>query len=281
MANEAEVPLVQDPARDPQGLGLAIRKLAMIINSLIRKGQLSRTRDPLIKGDVWEISGAGGDLTDGVYTNATVTVVDGAITNVANGSSGNSGWEATFTKPVLADFTPVNDTNYTASDETNGVFLWKPTPSGSDDNCLMVQTPPAGDWDLVARMQLIFLDDGNQYGGICLYESATGKLYTFGVIAGNEGRMLSIRWNSVTSYNSDSKGVLFTHRNLWFKIHYDNTGGTYQPWWSWDGFTWMKFGAAINKTPIFTTAPDRVGFFSNAAGGNANGGVLCMSFDCS
>jgi len=280
MANEAEVPLVQNPAKDPEGVGLVIRKLAMIANSLMRKGQLVRTRDPLIKGDVWSIEGAGGGLTPGVYSNATVTVdADGAISDVTAGS-GNSAWEHAFTKPVLADGTLVNDSLYTSSDDANGLFLWRTTPAGSDQVCLfnLNAALPTPTWSLVGRVQLIFLDDGNQYGGIHLYESGTGKIFTFGVIAGNEGSLRSILWTNVTTFNTNSKTVLCTLRHIWLRIDYDGTN--YTPYWGLDGYSWVQFGAPVAKTTPFTTEADKVGFFSNAAGGNANGGVLCMSLEC-
>ena len=66
MGKDAEVPLVQDAKKDPEGVTRAIRKLAMIANSLIRRGFLRRTS----KVD-FEIITSGGNGTVQSIANGT------------------------------------------------------------------------------------------------------------------------------------------------------------------------------------------------------------------
>lgn len=87
MGKDAEIPLAQDVKKDPAGASRSLRKIAMVINSLIRRGFLKRTGV-----SDFEIVGAGGNGTVTSLANGTGLVFSPSpITGNGTLSIGNTG----------------------------------------------------------------------------------------------------------------------------------------------------------------------------------------------
>jgi hypothetical protein len=227
-------------------------------------------------------SGGGLDLTTtavtpGSYTLSSITVgSDGRLTSASSGSSGNQA-ENSWTTPTVAALTFVNNTNYTTTDDTNGVFVQRTASlANSDSLCLAHKTIPAGTWDLIVRIIPYWADDVFAHGGVHLYESGTGKIMTFGNQGTSGGQRLNtLKFTNTTTFSASQKTVACTHRYLWYKVHYDTTNITW--YMGMDGYSWVQWDA-VSKTSFFTTAPTHGGFFIDGYGTNFGAAIKCLSF---
>lgn len=79
MAKDAEIPVILDPSKDPKGLARFTRKVAMMLNALVRNGSVQRGQIIGIKGDTFFIPGAtGGSVTSVGLSMPTEFIVAGS-----------------------------------------------------------------------------------------------------------------------------------------------------------------------------------------------------------
>lgn len=292
MGKDAEVPLVGD-AKDPKRIAKFGRKVAMVINSLIRGGFITRVKGPTdISGNTYVLgsgTSVGLTLSDGVTTvlnvndilftsGATLTTPGLGQADIAIAGGGGSGWEHPFTKPTVGGVAQVNTTGFTATDDTNGLFLWRSGALSASDNLSLAHLAiPSGAWSNTIRIQSLWGDDGFAQGGAHLYESGTGKIITWGCQGAGTGQRLCVnQFNSITSFSSQPKSIPMTERPTWLRITYDGTAN-YTFFWSMDGYSWVIFGGNLPKTSFFTTGATHAGFFLNPNTSAIVTGVKCMS----
>lgn len=91
MGKDAEVPLVSDPAKDPKRMAAFTRKVAMMLNSLVRNGSIRRNQTAGIKGDTFTIPGATGGTVVNLANGTGLVASPSPITANGTLSIGNTG----------------------------------------------------------------------------------------------------------------------------------------------------------------------------------------------
>jgi trimeric autotransporter adhesin len=84
MARDVEIPVVLDPAKDPKSLARFTRKVAMMLNSMVRNGSIQRVQVVGIKGDVFIIPGATGGSVSSLTAGPGIILTPDPITSTGS-----------------------------------------------------------------------------------------------------------------------------------------------------------------------------------------------------
>lgn len=212
----------------------------------------------------------------------------GAMTNVvASAGGGATPSLASFTPPVLADFSWVTTQGGAAAVQVlAAIALTAPTSAGDTLRCfgqligadtvLVAAIAPSGN-----------LPQNYLLSGVGLLESGTGKIITLHVpnvaaISGGvplRGNVEVDQWTSSTAFDSavasagGSAGLVIGGGQLaWFKITL--TGGSLTFYYSTDGHNFIQLYQQATAA-FFTVGPDNWFFFSDAS--NSGGTQSCVT----
>lgn len=171
---------------------------------------------------------------------------------------------------VVADFTWVNQGSSTAAD-VNGFILFKGAAGAGADVHALVVSAPTAPYTLTAAVstfhELVSEGSGQPRGGLVFRESGTGKLLVFMVrqITGTAGiTIVTQRFTDPTTFSSEVDLTTFAipPGMIWLRIENDDTDLKFYA--SSDGVNW-KQAYTEGKAAFFTTAPDQIGFGTNAS----------------
>lgn len=172
---------------------------------------------------------------------------------------------------TVSDFTWVNQSTATATDETWGGITMTAPSIGAFNHRLLVQTAPTAPWTLTAHVQFgpgyRYFDATGSIMGICARENSTGKFQSCAIRIGD--KVAGWQWTSPTLFSA-TLGTAFDHRtdNVWLRLEDNNTNMIASC--SSDGINWFELGSEARGTFPTGSNMDEVGFFIDSASGNAN-----------
>jgi hypothetical protein len=169
------------------------------------------------------------------------------------------------TEPILTDFTWVNQG--TATTNTTGGGIAMITPSGSENNRLLVKSAPTAPYTVTIAMT-VWTNDGNYEGGGMLVRNNTSGKFIVWKVGWSDGlKVLVDQWNSPTSYSFGVSGNHYYSRGpmIWLRITDNATNRIY--YLSYDGINFTQF-LSESRTTFIT--PDQIGIFvhNNAVAAN-------------
>ena len=187
--------------------------------------------------------------------------------------STGAAWQSFFgpvwhlTTPALGDYTWVNQGTSSVSDSQGYPIMTVTAQSYPNLRMLVRSLPAASGYTITTAIwSPVVRDYASTFYGVCLYDSAGGKLVTLRVMPG-DNRIAMTRWNSVSSLDGDytilveNTTLQTTPVVLWVKIQDNTTDRIVSV--SRDGFNWSVF-YSVGRTNFVT--PDRFGFFVNHNG---------------
>lgn len=196
----------------------------------------------------------------------------GQSTSIPGGGGGGSGsgipLPVTIVKPVLGDFTAINQNDTTATSETYGVVV-SHTNNTSPDLSLWVKTAPATPYTITAYVSMTpqyTVATGQYDAGLAFRESATSKIIVFMLrwdpALATNGRLQVDKYTNATTFSSNAMQdedafAALTVTGFWLRI--EDTGTNIVFYASGDGARWESVFSEARGT-FFTTAPDQVGF---------------------
>jgi N-acetylglutamate synthase/N-acetylornithine aminotransferase len=168
--------------------------------------------------------------------------------------------------PTVGSLTWINQGTATASNPDNLLLM---QDTGNNGNIrLLVATAANANFVFTARIMPTLPNVANTRVGICMRESATGKIQDLVVIggqttaaAGNTGTAIAIdSWTDATTFSGNIQNTVpivstFTF-GVWLRMQYDGTNVI--SFVSGDGEFWYQVGSSA-KTVSFTTAPNQYG----------------------
>lgn len=176
------------------------------------------------------------------------------------------------TPPAVSDFAWTNQGSATAVDR-DGIVMTAPDSSG--DSIRILSKAKAGSTYTVTAMFRGLHPSDNYYGyGLCLVDSASGKLITFK--SGTTGSIAVENWNSPTSFlntASPISGNINTQRNslIHLRIIQNGTNRLYQA--SVNGYDWITTHSTTNSNFIGET---HVGLIVHTNRSGASASVIQM-----
>jgi hypothetical protein len=172
-------------------------------------------------------------------------------------------------------WTNVNSTNLTLT-VTNSRLLLETTAEGAGDHVHPVvrSVPGSTPWEVTCQLSFSFYSENFFLMGLCLRDSSTGRLVTFGpgYISG-VGQVYVYRFSLPTGGTNaelDSDGLTFT--GLYLRVKDDGTDHLFYT--SPDGFVWTL--QHQQSRTVYLATPDQVGVF--VYNSNSNFGTKA-SFD--
>jgi hypothetical protein len=171
--------------------------------------------------------------------------------------------------PVAADFPRwVNQGDATITDNKGAPFLFAPVNTNSNLRC-RVKDYPAGSFTVeMAYVLNAWGYNGTAMGGLCIRDSISQRLVTFGPYFYNgDLQVQAYNCNSPTSTSGGVTGSAATHWGetalLWLKYYDDGTTNRVISC-SVDGYNWSQI-VSISRTDWLV--PNEIGFFVNAYAG--------------
>jgi hypothetical protein len=163
--------------------------------------------------------------------------------------------------PSVGSLTWVNQGTATASDSYGGIFM-STASTASDSNRILVKSAPATPWTFTVKYQIGTMAANFLNSGICLRESSTGKLISWGLCYNTSGSVgwtsLVSRWNSPTSYSSSPLvAVLGTPSAFFYRVTDNGSNLIYSA--SLNG---QDFSIALlteSRTAFLASGPNQVG----------------------
>lgn len=208
-------------------------------------------------------------LAPGTAGNVLTTAGAGADPSWAAGGGGGGGGrntEATWTKPVIADFgTTVNITRSSLTNGTNALVV--DYPGANANNELYLKAAPATPYDVCMRYKMFIDNSGTQAQfGLVFRNSTSGKIVILGEIAFQGSNILAQNWTSATVFSGTLLNTAFwpSGPSLWLRMSNDGTNINF--YCSPDGWNWQKVAAAATLAS-FIGAVDQVGFYAFAGAG--------------
>lgn len=222
--------------------------------------------------------GAGSWSRLGVGTAGQILRTNGTGQNPAwatlSGGGTDAGvFEASPTKPLLADFTLENAGTASAADGTFGIVLTMPSSTVNVRFLRYTAGLPGSSWDVRIRSSLVtpYATSNIHHGCILLRNSSTGRIITF---AQNNANVLSQNWSSYTAFASGvfSFPAVYGLQGFWKRITCDGTNLTF--FTSANGVDWAQVGAVT--LAAYISSVDQIGFGSlnGAASGVTNADVF-------
>ena len=172
--------------------------------------------------------------------------------------------------PPTSDWSWANQDGAVVDDGTYGFLtLIQSTSKTFDQMQCRVRSAPSTPWTLDVLLTVEHLPRGTLDGGLCLKDSASGRLIKvqFTYVSANY-RIYISKMNDETSYNSYYRrwGATVEWSGLrmpvWFRITDDGTNLNFYD--SPDKQAWsLKYGP-VSRTNFLTNGPDQIGYFVNA-----------------
>lgn len=179
------------------------------------------------------------------------------------GSSGLFDGEPSI-KPILSNFTWLNQGSATATQRDWGISLSNP-PSTTDNLRMLYVSTPSTPYTVTMRFKAFLLRQNFYACGFFWRESSSGKIQTADLGTNSTTNALNIaitNWNSATSFNSSVISFSLMDWVEWMRIIDDGTNRIAQI--SMNGYDWSTYYSAARTTFI---TPDQLGFFINVFGG--------------
>lgn len=173
--------------------------------------------------------------------------------------------------PINGNFAWVNQGPATVTATGGALVLASGGHAASDNLRIRKKATPSTPYTVTIRME-----GGGYLGvnylqyGLCLRDSASGKVVTWAVGYGNTIR--GTKWNSPTAYSADYSNYPF-YGQPWLRIQDDGTNRSV--WTSFDGMTFYRL-SSISRTDFIT--PDEIGFFVNANNASADQNMSLLSW---
>jgi hypothetical protein len=233
------------------------------------------------KGDLAVASGADAASRLGVGSNGQVLTADntmplGVKWDTPTGGTGG-GWAplvSPLSKPVLSDYTWVNQGTAAATDLSNALLLEQSAVSGNNYR-MLVRAAPATPWTLTIAFQPHTARQSGNAHGLVLRESSTGKFIAMHMIIA----ALSVTYyDNPTTTNttpiSGSVGVNYLQGPLWwFRVNDDGTNLAFRV--SGNGVVWAQIGS-FGRALHLASGPDQIGLGVQSA--NATWGVSSATY---
>jgi hypothetical protein len=206
-------------------------------------------------------------LDGGSGSTLWVKSAGGQATPNANGWSvagGGAGGTDPITPPVNGDFAWVNQGGASVTVTGSNIYIKDPGGSATDHLRLRVKAVPVAPYTVTIGFIPAILQLNNLSVGLCLRDSASGKIVSLDY-TNNAGPLIAAtKWNSPTSFNASYSTAAMhpTGAVLYFRIADDGVNRVSS--WSFDGVNFNQF-FSVGRTDFIT--PDQIGFFAN--GNNA------------
>jgi hypothetical protein len=178
--------------------------------------------------------------------------------------------EGLLVKPVVSTFSTTADpttasTALVATDNDFGIRLSKTATANGTNNVggIFKSIPVTSNWTATTYVRRRSMSQNFLMGGLCLRESATGRLMhqTLSNIAGAGAGVQN--WGSNVSFNGETFYINEVLDACWLRIEKVAASSKYIFGWSYDNVTWSTpFSATL--TSLFTTAADQIGFAVNS-----------------
>ncbi len=180
--------------------------------------------------------------------------------------------------PVLSDFTAVNATGSTTTQEGNTILMVVNATNSGNNLHIQKMAAPAAPYTVIMAIKTgpFFLDSNNGVG-ICLRKNSDGKLVTHYVNARISRAWELDTWSDETNFNSQPTTQIlgFTMDVMWLKVEDDNTNRKY--FISQDGLYWVQLYSEARTTYI---TADEIGFFMNYRdNGGLKGAMRVLSWE--
>jgi len=161
-----------------------------------------------------------------------------------------------FDPPSASAFTWFNQGSATLFDHGDA-FTIQGYPSSGDHLRIVEKTIPTAPYMVTACVRYTAHAVNYVRGGMCLRDSAGGRVRTFGWIYGT--RIQLMHYNNADSYNGTSSEIDVSsgaNNLMWFRIYDDNTNRIY--YWSHNGVTWVPYYSESRSNWL---TPDKIGFY--------------------
>jgi hypothetical protein len=216
-----------------------------------------------------------GGTTGQSLTKNSNTAYDVVWATVSGGGA-SFPWMPTFTPPVAADFSWVNQGTATL-DSSNPACIYLTAPAAGN-NLRILKQALSGSKTLTVGYSALFLNLGYQGRGVVLYDSSLGKAVTFLLVSFSNliGYYVS-EFTSVSSGGSDIFSSLTTQPPCiaWMRIVYTSVSNVLFQF-SMDGAHWKDLTTAFDFSAFFT--PDSIGFCVNPNAGPYDTDMAVVSF---
>jgi len=192
----------------------------------------------------------------------------------AGGGVGGNG-VFSYTAPVLANFSWVNQGTATATQNGNTVFLVAPPVSGDQYRCLVKSIPSSP-----TTITIWFASSPGFYNymqtGLVLRESSSGKMVNWAIVMQpSQQQLTAAKLNSSTSFNAIYSAINIGMRSDGFGLRIRIASGTRYFDYSTDGLNWVNL-YSISNTDFIT--PDQVGFYANSNNTTAPAFMSLLSY---
>lgn len=172
-----------------------------------------------------------------------------------------------LTIPAVSQFTWVNQGTATAVDDGDGSGVYiQDQLNNANSIAALVKALPGTTFTAEMLFDFNSMCFANMQQGICLRESATGKLAVLQTITNSSNfDVLSAKYTNPTTFSADFYWHTARYNGIppkGFKL--TGNGATTAAFVTYDGVHWIPYGSTTPTLAThFTTAPDQVGFFVN------------------
>lgn len=178
-------------------------------------------------------------------------------------------WMGGFTTPPTTAWSWDNQNTSTITDQTGankGLYLEETTQTTPEEINVYHRAAPSTPWTLEACFILQGWCNDKHQGGLCMRESATGKIVTMGAHIGtNTMNLIHGKWTTSTSFSANYSVNPFRLSPafvVWFKFEDDGTNLKY--YISNNGYNWVQLNSSTYdklRGDFFTTGPDQIGIY--------------------
>lgn len=161
--------------------------------------------------------------------------------------------------PVLSNFTWLNQSTSTITQDINTLALISPPSNGSEAVCGMYITAPATPYKITARIDVLLPSANYVCAGLFFRNSSAGTISSLCAAYNGNPSLQGYKWNSPTAYSGSTYfNVPWYFYPKWYQISDDGTNRKYSV--SQDGQTFIDL-YSVSRTDFLTA--DTVGFFVN------------------
>jgi hypothetical protein len=167
------------------------------------------------------------------------------------------GIQSLYKKPVVSDFTWINQQAASAADTELGLRLSNPAQANDDLSGLLKSMSWTSTYKVTIGMNVDFAGQYNR-GGLFVRNSATGTMLTLGtIIRGDRVQKIAEKLTSEFVINS-SYTALYHYKDInWYQLENNGTSRFYK--YSNDGVNWVTFHTTTNTD--FMAGEDQVGLY--------------------
>jgi hypothetical protein len=164
-----------------------------------------------------------------------------------------------YTPLKVADFSWVNQSTTTATDNLGGIDLYSPATSSVHNLHCLVKSTPSTPYRVITNIKLIPHPAYTAYtaAGMCWRESSSGKIVTllhFTLGTGRQAMVIyPIRMTNATTYSGEDATTPGWSQD-WMMM--EDTGSTRNVYISNDGFNWTNI---YSKSRTDFCTPDQIG----------------------